>query len=101
VWGVLKTKIIVTFWQHPLSWLFHTPTQKFNPSQYSKSPIKSSKIPTFPSQTPYRTPYRLNLPTKPLSAISQQKKLNFHLTKNPPVIPKTSLFISTFTDNHF
>ena len=29
------------------------------------------------------------------------QKLKSHFAKNPPTIPKTSLFISTFTDNHF
>lgn len=31
----------------------------------------------------------------------QTQKSNFHLTKIPPTISKSSLFISTFTDNDF
>ena len=50
---------------------------KLSYSQSIKSPIKSSKIPIFPSQTPYRTPYRSNLLTKPLSPILQPKNQTF------------------------
>nr|DAX09939.1 MAG TPA: hypothetical protein [Bacteriophage sp.] len=73
VGGVFKTKMIVAFWQHPLSWLFYTPTQKSILSLTAKFPTKSSKIPNFTIPTPYRTPYRSNPLTKPLSATSQPK----------------------------
>ena len=99
--GVLKTKMIVTFWQHPHSWLFHTLTQKCNLIPNLKIPTKSSKIPNFPSQTTYRTTYRQTLLKSSISATSKPKKSNSHLAKNSPTISKFSLFISTFTDNRF
>lgn len=45
--GVLKTKMIVTFWQHLHSWLFHTLTQKCNLISNLKIPKKIKQNPKF------------------------------------------------------
>ena len=74
---------------------------KILPCRYQKSPPKSSKIPNLLPPNHLSYPISSN-PTKikHFSHFTTQKS-NFHLTKNPPTIPKSSLFIGTFTDNVF
>mgnify|MGYP004429706473 CR=1 FL=1 len=100
-WGVFKTKMIVAFWQHSLSWLFYTPTQKSNPSPIFKIPNKIKQNPKF--HPPNHLSYPISLkPTNQATFIHfTTQKSNFHLIKNSLTNPKSSLFISTFTDNHF
>nr|DAV95218.1 MAG TPA: hypothetical protein [Caudoviricetes sp.] len=99
--GVFKTKMIVAFWQHPLSWLFYTPTQKSNPSPIFKISTKIKQNPNSSHPNPISYPISLK-PTNQATFIHfTTQKLNFHLIKNSFTNPKSSLFISTFTDNHF
>lgn len=99
--GVLKTKIIITFWQHPLSWLFHIPTQKSNPSPIFKIPNKIKQNPKFPISNPLSYPISLKSTNQATFTHFTTQKSNFHFIKNSLTNPKLSLFISTFTDNLF
>ena len=74
---------------------------KILPCRYQKSPTKSSKIPNFPIPNPLSYPISSN-PTKikHFPSFTTQKS-NPHPTKNLPTIPKSSLFVDTFTDNVF
>nr|DAT08881.1 MAG TPA: hypothetical protein [Bacteriophage sp.] len=93
--------MIVTFWQHPLSWLFHTPTQKSNPSPIFKIPNKIKQNPKFIPPNPISYPISLNPTNQATFTHFTTPKSNFHFIKNSLTNPKYSLFISTFTDNHF
>lgn len=96
--GVLKTRTNVRFFVLSYSSFFHTLTQKSNPH---KIPKKIKQNPNFHSSTPLSYPIS-SKPTKIkyFSHFTTQKS-NSHLTKNLPTISKSSLFISTFTDNNF
>ena len=67
----------------------------------SSNPNKIKQNPKFHLPNPISYPISLN-PTKikHFTHFTTQK-LNSHLIKNPLTISKTSLFISTFTDNTF
>lgn len=99
--GVAKTKTGHTFFNKPYSWFIHTPTLKFYLLLIIKNPIKIRQ--TCHSDKIYPLSYPISSkPTKikHFSHFTTQKS-NSHLNKNPHTIPKTSLFISTFTDKHF
>lgn len=93
--------MIVTFWQHPLSWLFYTPTQKSNPSPIFKIPNKTKQNPKFVPPNPISYPISLKPTNQATFSHFTTQKSNSYLTKNLSTNPKSSLFISTFTDNHF
>ena len=100
-WGVAKTKIITWKCSKPYSWFIHRLSSKFYLVDIIKSPTKSSKIPNLLPPNHLSYPISSN-PTKIKhfpSFITQ--KSNPHPTKNLPTIPKSSLFIDTFTDNVF
>ena len=99
--GVAKTKIITWKYSKPYSWFIHRPYSKFYLVDIIKSPPKSSKIPNLLPPNHLSYPISSN-PTKIKhfpSFITQ--KSNPHPTKNLPTIPKSSLFVNTFTDNVF
>ena len=75
--------------------------QDFTLSTSSKFSTKSSKIQK--SSSSNHLSYHISLkPTKIKHFIHfTTKKSNSHFTKNSSIISKLSLFISTFTDNHF
>lgn len=99
--GVAKTKTCVLFFNSGYSWFIYTPTKKSNLSQIFKIPTKSSEIPIPTSKTPIS--YTISSNPSKINHLShfQTQKSNFHLIKNSPTISKSSLFISTFTDNDF
>ena len=99
--GVAKTNIKAWKCSKPYSWFIHILSSKFYLVDILKSPTKSSKIPNLLPPNPLSYPIS-SKPTK-IKHFSHfiTQKLNFHLTKNLPTIPKSSLFISTFTDNVF
>ena len=74
---------------------------KILPCRYQKSPLKSSKIQNFPIQN--HLSYHISSNHTKIKHFSHfiTKKSNPHPTKNPPTIPKSSLFVDTFTDNVF
>ena len=85
----------------PYSWFIHRPSSKFYLADILKFPTKSSKIPNLLPPNHLSYPISSN-PTKIKhfpSFIPQ--KSNPHPTKNLPTIPKSSLFVNTFTDNVF
>ena len=101
VQGVVKTKIVVLFFPQTNSSFIHTPTLKIFFLLIIRNPIKIGQIChlgiIYPisyhiSSKPTKIKHFTHFPTQ---------KSNFHLIKNPPTIPKLSLFISTFTDNYF
>ena len=69
--------------------------------RYSQNPNKIKQNPNFTIPNHLSYPISSN-PTKikHFSHFTIQKS-NFHLTKNLPTIPKSSLFVDTFTDNVF
>nr|DAN90685.1 MAG TPA: hypothetical protein [Bacteriophage sp.] len=93
--------MIVAFWQHLLSWLFYTPTQKSNPSPIFKISTKIKQNPKFYPSNPLSYPISLKPTNQATFGHFTTQKSNSYLTKNPSTNPKSSLFISTFTDNHF
>ncbi len=99
--GVAKTKKIVVFYQIIHSRFIHTPTQKFNPFLILKI---SNKIKQTPKSAP-SNPLSYSISSKPTKIKHfthfTTKKSNHHPAKNSPTNPKSSLFISTFTDNDF
>ena len=99
--GVAKTKIITWKCSKPYSWFIHRPSSKFYFVDIFKIPTKSSKIPNLLPPNPLSYPISSN-PTKikHFSHFTTQKS-NPHPTKNLPTIPKSSLFVNTFTDNVF
>ena len=99
--GVAKTKIITWKYSKPYSWFIHRPSSKFYLVDILKSPTKSSKIAN--CLPPNHLSYPISSkPTKikHFSHFTTQKS-NPHPTKNLPTIPKSSLFVDTFTDNVF
>ena len=100
-WGVTKTN--TTSWKcsKPYSWFIHKPSSKFYLVDIFKTPTKSSKIPNFHIPNPLSYPIS-SKPTKikHFSHFTSQKS-NFYLAKNLPLISKSSLYISNFTDNQF
>lgn len=71
------------------------------PSLIIKNPIKIRQI--CHSNKIYHLSYPISSKPTKINHFSHftTKKSNSHLIKNPHTIPKTSLFISTFTDKHF
>ena len=85
----------------PYSWFIHRLSSKFYLVDILKIPQKSSKIPNFPIPNHLSYPISSN-PTKikHFSHFTTQKS-NSHFNKKSSTIPKSSLFISTFTDKDF
>ena len=75
--------------------------QNFTLSTSSKFSTKSSKIQK--SSSSNHLSYHISLKPTKIKHLShfQTKKSNFHLAKNLHTNLKSSLFIGTFTDNHF
>ena len=99
--GVAKTKIDWLFCSVPNSRFIYTQTIKFYLFLIIRKPIKIRQICHSDKNYPLSYPISSN-PTKIKHFIHfTTKKSNSHLIKNSFAIQKTSLFISTFTDNHF
>ena len=100
-WGVAKTKNTRLFCSVPNSRFIYTPTIKFYLLLIIRNPIKIRQICHSDKNYPLSYPISLK-PTKinPFTHFTT-KKSNSHIIKNSPIISKLSLFISTFTDNHF
>lgn len=85
----------------PYSWFIYRPSSKFYLVDIFKNPTKIKQNSIFIQINMLSYPISLK-PTKikHFSHFTTQKS-NSHLTKNSTTIPKSSLFISTFTDNDF
>ena len=85
----------------PYSWFIHRLSSKFYLVDIFKNPTKIKQIPKFPISNHLSYPIS-SKPTKikHFSHFTTQKS-NPHPTKNLPTIPKSSLFVGTFTDNVF
>lgn len=99
--GVAKTGKIVVFYQIIHSRFIYTPTLKIYLLLIIKNPIKIRQI--CHSDKIYPLSYPISSKPTKIKHFSHftTKKSNSHLIKNQHTIPKTSLFISTFTDKHF
>lgn len=99
--GVVKTKMDQVFFNIPNSWFTYRLSSKFYLVDIFQIPNKIKQNPKFHPTNPLSHPISSS-PTK-IKHFShfQTKKSNFHFAKNSPTISKSSLFISTFTDNDF
>ena len=99
--GVAKTKKTTWKCSKAYSWFIHRLSSKFYLVDIFKIPNKIKQNPKSSSSNPLSYPISLK-PTK-IKYFShfQTQKSNSHFIKNPSTIPKSSLFIGTFTDNDF
>ena len=99
--GVAKTKNTRLFCSVPNSRFIYTPTIKFYLLLIIRNPIKIRQICHSDKNYPLSYPIS-SKPTKikHFSHFTSQKS-NFYLAKNLPLISKSSLYISNFTDNQF
>ena len=101
VWGVTKTNCMDWKCSRAYSWFINRLSSKFYLVDIFQNPNKIKQNPNFliPNPLSYHISSK---PTKikHLSHFTTQKS-NSHPTKNSSTNPKSSLFISTFTDNDF
>ena len=99
--GVAKTNCTTWKCSRAYSWFIHRLSSKFYFVDIFKNPNKIKQNPK--SSSSNHLSYHISLKPTKIKHLShfQTKKSNFHLAKNLHTNLKSSLFIGTFTDNHF
>ena len=99
--GVAKTKKTTWKCSKPYSWFIHRLSSKFYFVDIFKIPHKIKQNPK--SSSSNHLSYHISSKHTKIKYLNYftTKKSNFHLAKNLHTNLKSSLFIGTFTDNHF
>ena len=99
--GVAKTNCMTWKCSRAYSWFSHRLSSKFYLVDIFEKPTKIKQNPK--SSSSNHLSYHISSKPTKIKHLNHftTKKSNFHLTKNLPTIPKSSLFVDTFTDNVF